>query len=147
MPATPDTPPSPAPTAQGLAQRIRSAGHLFNGDREAIIAVLLRAPGPLDAEDIWQAVRDTGSRLHRATAYRTVTLLNQLEIIEVAAVRRRRKVYQIKRQTPTVHMVRSDTGAIQQINDASLLAALMDAARRHGYRLSGGVELRVAPLS
>lgn len=146
MPATTEPPLPASLTVQGLAQRIRAAGHLFNGEREAVIAVLLKAREPLDAEEVWEAARQTGSRIHRATAYRAVTLLNRLEIIEVAAIRRRRKVYQLKRQQPTVHMVRADTGAIQEIVDETLLAALMDAARRHGYRLSGGVEMRVAPL-
>ncbi len=104
------------------------------------------APQPLDAEEIWQAARLAGSRIHRATTYRSVAVLTELEIIEVAAVRRRRKVYQIKRQRPSVHLVRADTGAIQEIVDESLLAAVMDAAHRHGYRLIGGVEMRVAPL-
>ncbi|NQE63979.1 hypothetical protein E1H18_4235 [Caulobacter sp. RHG1] len=111
-----------------------------------MVRALLGSSQPLDSEEIWQAARLAGSRFHRATTYRSVAVLTQMEIIEVAAVRRRRKVYQIKRQLPSVHMVRADTGAIQEVIDESLLAAVMDAARRHGYRLIGGVEMRVAPL-
>lgn len=129
-----------------IAQRIRAAGARFNDEREAVVAALLRASQPLDAEEVWHAARQAGSSIHRATTYRTVAVLTALEIIEVAAVRRRRKVYQIKRARPSVHMVRADIGTVQEIVDEPLLAALMDAARRHGYRLIGGVEMRVAPL-
>ena len=146
MLATPSSPAFPYDIDE-MARRVQSAGYRFNDERQAVILALSQASEPLDAEGVWSAARHMGSRIHRATTYRNVALFARLGIIEIAAVPRGRKAYQLKRHSPSVHLVRVDTGAIQEVTDASLLAALIEVVQRHGYQLSGGVELRVKPLA
>lgn len=141
-----DTPASPTLSLDAMAARLRRCGHIFNDERRAVAQVLMDAREPLDAEQVWALTRAAGAGLSRTTARRTLTLLTQVEIAEVSARRQGRQVFRLRRDRPSIHMVRTDTGAIDEIHDAALAQALEDAARQRGYRLSGGVELRVAPL-
>lgn len=134
------------PSLWDISAHIRRSGHALSAERRAVVEVLLAADEPLDGEQVLDRAREAGSRLSRTTAWRALLLLTRIDVAEVSARRHGRQVFRLKRGLPSIHMVRTDTGMIDEIHDSALAEALQDAARRRGYKLSGGVELRVTPL-
>lgn len=134
-------------TRDALLTTLRGQGFMLNDERRAVIDVLIAAAEPLDAEQVWDLARGAEGRVSRSTTHRILRILGRLDVVETAVRRRGRQMFRLRRDRPSVHLVRADTGAVDEVADSDLTEALMAAVARRGYRLQGGVELRVMPLS
>lgn len=137
----------PVVVREELLAQLRRQGFVLNDERRAVINTLAEADQPMDAEQIWDHARGADGRVSRSTTHRVLRILAEIDVVEVAARRRGRRMFRLRRDRPSVHLVRADTGAMDEMADVELMDALMAAVMRRGYRLSGGVELRVMPLS
>ena len=100
--------------------------------------MLLREPQHLSAEQIIDRLRDTGSRVSKATVYNTLNLFAERGVIKECMVDPVRKFYDSSTH-PHHHFYNVDTGELSDIPDDlvrfSELPALPEGTQRESVEL------------
>lgn len=126
-----------------IAEKLRHAGHAVNAERRAVLRALAAAPGPISIEDIWRNVRVELARIALSTVHRTVRILINLGVVEVAARNGAHRLVQLTPPQRILTLVLPATGEVRQIEAPSAIDALETVLEAAGYSLIEGVSLRV----
>jgi Fur family ferric uptake transcriptional regulator len=116
------------------AAQLEDIGYRTTSPRRAVLeAIAVRAPEPFTAEELAVAVPQVG----RATVFRTIRLLQELDLVcrvplEDGGVR-----YQLSRGEHHHHLICGSCGAMMEFSDPELDARIHDQASRHGFTLDG----------
>ncbi len=110
-------------------------GLRMTGQRRLIARVLSESTDHPDVEELYRRAVKIDPRISLATAYRTVRLLEEAEILERHDFRDGRARYE---QTPEIHhdhLIDVNTGAVVEFQNEAIEKLQRDIARELGYRL------------
>ena len=110
-------------------------GLKMTGQRRLIARVLSESTDHPDVEELYRRAVKIDSRISLATAYRTVRLLEEAEILERHDFRDGRAHYE---QTPEIHhdhLIDVNTGTVVEFHNEAIEILQRDIARELGYRL------------
>jgi Fur family ferric uptake transcriptional regulator len=115
------------------AARLEAIGFRSTAPRRAVLGAIERAPGPFTVEDLLRDVPDVG----RATVFRTIKLLQDLELLcrvplEDGSIR-----YQLSEGTHHHHLVCRSCGRFTEFSDPEIDARIDEQATAHGFQLQG----------
>lgn len=113
------------------AARLEGVGHRVTASRRAVLEAVMASPALFTVEDICSAA----PRVGRATVFRTMKLLQELDLVcrvplEDGSVR-----YQFSGGDHHHHLICSKCGSIKEFSDTDLDARIQENARREGFRL------------
>lgn len=134
------------PTLEDVRRDFAARSLSLSGERRAVLKALMDAPGPMDVESLWRQAISTGEQLSRCTVHRAMSLFHELEIVEIAAHRKRRRYFQLRRLKRTLTLVASGESQVVQIDADAAIEALEAVLAKAGYELADGVYLRVRPV-
>ncbi len=120
-------------STQQAASRLAGVGHRLTGPRKAVLDAIAAEPAPFTVEGLCNAVPGVG----RATVFRTVRLLQDLDVVcrlplEDGSVR-----YQLSAGDHHHHLICSECGRVAEFNDPALDRLIQENAHRAGFRLDG----------
>lgn len=123
----------------GTVERLTRYGHRLTGPRRAVLDAIASAPAPFSIEEICEAVPGVG----RATTFRTVKLLQELDLVCRVPLEDGTVRYQLSRSNAHHHhLVCSGCGEVAEFSDKELDARIEVNAGTSGFRLeSHSVEL------
>ncbi len=110
-------------------------GLKMTGQRRLIARVLSESTDHPDVEELYRRAVKIDPRISLATAYRTVRLLEEAEILERHDFRDGRARYE---QTPEIHhdhLIDVNTGAVVEFQNEAIEKLQREIARELGYRL------------
>lgn len=118
---------------EAASSRLETIGFRSTAPRRAVLQAIERAPGPFTVEDLLGEVPDVG----RATVFRTIKLLQELDLLcrvplEDGSVR-----YQLSEGTHHHHLVCRACGRFTEFSDLELDARIQEQAALHGFHLQG----------
>ena len=119
--------------------RFAESGNRMTAPRRAVLAAVSRAKGPFSIEEICDAAPEVG----RATAFRTMKLLQEVGVVCRVPLEDGTVRYQLaESETHHHHLVCSDCGSVAEFNDYSLDQGIVRSAAAAGFELDGhSVEL------
>lgn len=126
------------PSLETTTRTIERGGHRLTGPRRAVLDAIANAPAPFTAEELCSALPEVG----RATVFRTVKLLQELDLVcrvplEDGSVR-----YQLSRGEHHHHLVCRECGSVSEFNDPRIDELILANATAAGFALDGhSVEL------
>ncbi len=118
---------------EAAAVRLETIGFRSTAPRRAVLEAIERAPGPFTVEDLLGQVPAVG----RATVFRTIKLLQELDLLcrvplEDGSVR-----YQLSEGTHHHHLVCRSCGGFTEFTDPEIDARIHEQATLHGFQLQG----------
>ncbi|MGI8926540.1 MAG: Fur family transcriptional regulator [Tepidiformaceae bacterium] len=118
---------------QETADRLATVGHRLTGPRRAVLDAIAASRAPFTVEELCVAAPDVG----RATVFRTVRLLQDLDMVcrlplEDGSVR-----YQLSQSEHHHHLICSECGAVAEFSDAPLDRLIQEDARAERFELEG----------
>lgn len=119
-------------TIEETTRRLGTIGHRLTGPRRAVFDAVDAATGPFTVEELCEALPGVG----RATVFRTVKLLQELEIVcrvplEDGSVR-----YQLSHGGHHHHLICGECGTVSEFNDPKLDALIHENAVNQRFRLA-----------
>jgi Fur family transcriptional regulator, ferric uptake regulator len=119
-------------TIDETTARLGNVGHRLTGPRLAVLDAVTAASGPFTAEEICDALPDVG----RATVFRTMKLLQELDIVcrvplEDGSVR-----YQVSHGGHHHHLICGECGSVSEFNDPTLDALIHENATLQRFKLA-----------
>lgn len=130
------TPPDPARAAVPIVRALDSAGYRLTGARRAVAELVAARSGHFAAADLIDDARARRLGIGRATIFRALDLLTELELLERLELPDGSHAY-----VPCVprrhhhHIVCSSCGRVTEAEDLSLAAALEETERSTGWRI------------
>jgi len=113
---------------------LKRAGHKFTPERAEILDAVLRREGVFEAEELLMEMRATGSRVSKATIYRTLKHLVEAGIITELLLDPKQSHYQLSYgREPTGHLMCVETREVISFDAPELDAILERVCREHGY--------------
>lgn len=121
----------PVSMATDSAARLEDTGHRLTATRRAVLDAIAGSPRPFTIEELSERLPDIG----RATVFRTVKLLHELDIVcrlplEDGGVR-----YQRASGEHHHHLICGGCGAVAEFSDPALDAAIERNAAAAGFAL------------
>ena len=120
----------PPATDETLA-RLEGLGHRATGSRRAVLDAISLKHAPFTVEDICEAAPGVG----RATVFRTMKLLQDLELVCRLPLGDGGVRYEVSRSEHHHHLICSRCGAVTEFSDPELDALIVTNARREAFRL------------
>lgn len=130
------TPAGPARAAVPIVQALDSAGYRLTGTRRAVAELVAARSGHFTAADLIEDARARRLGIGRATVFRALDLLTELELLERLELPDGSHAY-----VPCLprghhhHIVCSGCGRVTEAEDLGLATALEEAERRTGWRI------------
>jgi len=106
-----------SPPGKSLTDRMRARGLRLTWQRRLLAHLLETADGHLDAEEVFRLARRRDPRIHRATVYRTLSLLKNLGLVDeldLMHVSGGRHYYEVRPSKFHIHLVCMKCGAVQE---------------------------------
>lgn len=132
-----------------IASIVRANGFLLSSERRVIVETLIGCDRPVDAKTLWRMLPD-GPRISQGTVHRTLRLFNDLDILERVVVQAprpgMRSLYRLRGPAKRLTLVVESGQDIIHTDAADVVQAIESFVAAIGYRLAGGIELRVRPL-
>jgi Fur family ferric uptake transcriptional regulator len=100
-----------------LSERLRAAGLRLTNQRRTVIHLLESTNTHLDAEEVYRRARRMNPKIHRATVYRTLSILKKLGLVDeldLMHVSGDRHFYEIRPSTFHVHLICTGCGSVQE---------------------------------
>ncbi len=96
-----------------MPARLRAEGKRVTRERELLLDIIVANPH-LDATEIFERARGVNPRIGLATVYRTLRLLETLDVIDSSGLGEDHSHYEM-RQEDHVHLVCSECGAVLDV--------------------------------
>lgn len=117
-------------TDQTIA-RLEGQGHRLTGSRRAVLEAISGTHSPFTVEDICLAAPGVG----RATVFRTVKLLQELDVVCRLPLGDGGVRYQLSHSEHHHHLICGNCGAVTEFNDPELDVLIRSNANDEGFRL------------
>ncbi len=130
-----------AATENAVRSALRERGLRCTGERVAVLSTLTEAAGHLTVSDIHERIRATGQQVDLSTVYRTVTMLQELDLVHAVALPDQAVTYGVV-EAAHHHAVCTSCQLIAEVPAAVLAGVLADAVElaqaATGYTLEHG---------
>ncbi len=123
----------PVAFTEAAAARLEAIGFRSTAPRRAVLKAIERAPGPFTVEDLLGQVPGVG----RATVFRTIKLLQELDLLCRVPLEDGSARYQLSEGTHHHHLVCRSCGRFTEFSDPEIDARIQEQAALHGFRLQG----------
>ncbi|MCG2634790.1 MAG: ferric iron uptake transcriptional regulator [Gammaproteobacteria bacterium] len=90
----------------------------------------------MTAEDVYRGLLDMGDEVGLATVYRVLTQFEAAGLVIRHSFEEDRAIYELADESHHDHMVCMRCGKIQEFTDCGIEQLQMEAATRHGFRVS-----------
>ncbi|MGH1455266.1 MAG: Fur family transcriptional regulator [Alphaproteobacteria bacterium] len=117
-----------------LEQRCAEAGLKMTGPRKIILQVLGQAEDHPSVEDLYERAREIDSSVSIATVYRTLSLLDELDLVIRHEFQEGYSRYEVN-DDHHHHLVDLETGAVIEFQNDELEKIKEKIARELGYEL------------
>lgn len=124
-----------ASDAATLTSALERAGHRLTRPRLAATRLIAARTGPFTAADLAADARTRDLRIGRATIFRAIDLLVELEVIERIDLPTGEHAYLACRPAHHHHLVCSGCGRATDVDDSGLRAVVAEIAARTGFRI------------
>ncbi len=114
---------------------LREQGLPVTQQRETIAEVVFSSEGHLSVEEIEERLRERGERTGKATVYRTLEMLVKSGLVAEHDFGEGFKRYEhlFGQQPAHEHLVCTECGRVEEIEDPELVRLQEEVARRHGF--------------
>jgi Fur family transcriptional regulator, ferric uptake regulator len=130
-----------------LEQRCLDKGLRMTDQRRTILTILSEAADHPDVEQVYQRAFKLDPRISIATVYRTLRLLEEMNLLESHDFREGKLRYEEASSQHHDHLINMKTGDIVEFQDEAIEALQKEVALRLGYRLiDHRLELYGVPL-
>lgn len=118
-----------------LTQQLRAQGYRLTPQRQIILETLHELGGHLTANQIYDQVQKRSPAIDRATVYRTLNLLQEIEIVHSSRIAGQ-LIYEIIGEEPHHHLICDNCGDVQRLADhhfESLADHLLEEHHFHAH--------------
>ena len=131
-----------------LSAIFRNEGLRLTRQRQAVWDEVKSSKDHLDAEDIYEKIKNKGVYISRATVYRTIDVLVKNNLLSKMNMGDGRNRYELKDEDHHHdHMICIETGKIIEFFDNDLEMLQEKIAKKHGYKVIRHIhQLFVKPL-
>ena len=131
-----------------LSAIFRNEGLRLTRQRQAVWDEVKSSKAHLDAEDIYEKIKNKGVYISRATVYRTIDVLVKNNLLSKMNMGDGRNRYELKDEDHHHdHMICIETGKIIEFFDNDLEMLQEKIAKKHGYKVIRHIhQLFVKPL-
>ena len=116
----------------GWQERLRASGHRLTPQRELVLAAV-ESLGHATPDEVYAEVRTHSESINLSTVYRTLELLNELDLIRHAHLTDRAPTYHSARGHEHAHFVCRDCQQVISIGLDEVAQALGGLAGQHGF--------------
>jgi len=120
-----------------LTDRLREHGYKLTQARRAVIHALAAADKPLAVNDLHESARDYACDVGLVTVYRTLELLEALELVRPVHLLENCHGYTIATPGHTHHMVCRECNSVIEFEGCDLSTFLAEVARQTGFQITG----------
>lgn len=114
------------PLCSVFRRHLKADGQKYTPERAVVLDAIMRIEGVFEADDLVASVRQTDTRVSKATVYRTLRLLQDAGIVQRVLIAGDQPRYQLVYGTqPRDYLIHLDTGQAEPI-DVPELATLRD---------------------
>lgn len=117
-----------------LEQRCAEAGLKMTGQRKVILKVLDEAVDHPSVEDVYERAKAADSSISMATVYRTLNLLNELDLVIKHDFKENFARYDLNTDHHH-HLIDIETGDVIEFQNAEIEKMKAEIARKLGYDL------------
>lgn len=121
-------------TESVLLQQLRTAGYKVTAARQAVLQVIEQEDEHLDPAEILRRAQQRYPALGRATVYRTLELLTQLNLVRPIYVGEHGPIY-IRTQGGHHHLVCSNCGVVIDFDQCVADQMTAELAERFGFQI------------
>ena len=118
-----------------LVQALDAAGYRLTRPRRAVTSLIAGRPGHFTAADLEAAIAERRWGIGRATLFRTLELLTELDLLERIDLPTGEHAYVRCAPSHHHHLVCSSCGRALDIEDRGLAAAVAEVGRQTGFRI------------
>jgi len=118
---------------EDISLKLEARGHRVTPSRRAVIAAVLQQKGHFAADDLVTRCRGAG----RATVFRTIRLLTELGVVCRVLMEDTTPRYLASRRGHHHHLVCTDCGAVEDLDQCAVAGALREVADASGYEIEG----------
>ena len=118
---------------ESATQRLEDIGFRATAPRRAVLTAIQDASGPFTVEELLEEVPSVG----RATVFRTVKLLQELDLVCRVPLEDGGARYQLSEGGHHHHLVCRNCGAVTEFSDLEIDARIQEQAKAHGFALQG----------
>jgi Fur family peroxide stress response transcriptional regulator len=125
------------PRLEELVTTLRAKGYRLTPQRLAVLRVLAESGDHPSVEQIYGEVRQQYPMMSRATVYKTVETLKEMEQVLELEFSGAGNRYDGRRAEPHPHLICGNCGSIQDLELPALMREAVEAAEKTGYELVG----------
>jgi Fur family transcriptional regulator, ferric uptake regulator len=118
-------------------ERLRAKGYRLTPQRELVLHAVERL-GHATPDEVLAAVREESSAINISTVYRTLELLEELELVRHAHITDRAPTYHSSTAPPHVHLVCRTCGRVIEVDPALVDPMTRSLHERYGFATDVG---------
>ena len=118
-------------------ERLRAKGYRLTPQRELVLNAVERL-GHATPDEVLAAVREESSAINISTVYRTLELLEELELVRHAHITDRAPTYHSSTAPPHVHLVCRSCGKVIEVDRALVDPMTRSLHERYGFATDVG---------
>ncbi|MEX0683013.1 MAG: Fur family transcriptional regulator [Dehalococcoidia bacterium] len=118
---------------EDITLKLEARGYRITPSRRAVIAAILQQQKQFTADDLATRCRGAG----RATFFRTLRLLTDLGVVCRVLMEDGSPRYLVSRRGHHHHLVCTECGAVQDLDQCAVAGALREVADASGYEIEG----------
>jgi Fur family ferric uptake transcriptional regulator len=121
------------PLCAVFRRKLKSEGLKYTPERARVLDAIVRSEGLFEADGVITALGRSGTRVSKATVYRTIRLLLEAGIVQRILVEGAQARYQlVYGRRPSALLVRLDTGEVESVHIPELIALRDRVCRERG---------------
>lgn len=122
-------------TQRSLIEELQARGMRMTPQRAIIFEAIGKLEGHITAEQIFQEVHQANPYISLATVYRTLELLEELNLITPTNLGRTQTYFALKDHGPHHHLVCLECGRIEQFADELFDPVRTGLEEKHGFQV------------
>ena len=125
------------PTQEHWQDRLRAKGYRLTPQRELVLRAVERL-GHATPDEVLTAVREESGAVNLSTVYRTLELLEELDLIRHAHLSDRAPTYHSAASPPHVHLVCRECGTVTEVAHEVIEPMTAELQQRYGFSTDVG---------
>lgn len=116
-----------------FAALLRKQGYRVTLQRQLILDAVCESGGHSTPEQIYERVRAKSTAINRATVYRTLDLLRELQVVVAADIGDGHTGYELAGETPHHHLICRKCGIQQQVDHKTIKSLSAKIKREYQF--------------
>jgi Fur family ferric uptake transcriptional regulator len=116
-----------------LADLLHQKGYRMTAQRQMVLDAVCEADGHATPEEIWARVQEKSPAVNRATIYRTLKFLRDMDLVTATILEDGHFEYEIAGEQPHHHFVCRECEANMEFSDEVFAAFVNSLQQRYGF--------------